>query len=163
MEQTSAGATAAPTEHMRSRAGAGAATLAEVWGDTVDLRHLAWSVVLGVGISLGAFEAGRVALSSIVADAAIARAYAMLIGLAGCLAAGALCAMLFKPKRIVVDQTVDEADRMEVLRQLGEEHGGIGALADLPASARAELKELGLLDLFSTAEASNDAKRAGER
>jgi hypothetical protein len=119
--------------------------------------------VLGVGISLAAFEAGRVALSSVVADAAIARAYAMLIGIGGCLAAGALCAMLFKPKRVVVDQTVDEADRMEVLRQLGEEQGGIGAIADLPASARAELKELGLLDLFATAQASHDAKRAGER
>ena len=163
MEQPSAGATTAPAEHLRSSAAAGAATLAEVWGDTVDLRHLAWSVVLGVVISLGAFEAGRVALSSIVADAAIARAYAMLIGLAGCLAAGALCAMLFKPKRIVVDQTVDEADRMEVLKQLGEEHGGIGATADLPASARAELKELGLLDLFATAEVSHGVERAGER
>ena len=29
---------------------------AEVWGDTVDLGHLAWSVVLGIGISV---EIGR--------------------------------------------------------------------------------------------------------
>jgi hypothetical protein len=165
MEQRSAGATIAPPDQLRSHAGAGAgdSTLAEVWGDTVDLRHLAWSVVLGVGISLGAFEAGRVALSSIVADAAIARAYAMLIGLGGCLAAGALCAVLFKPKRIVVDQVVDEADRMEVLRQLGEEQGGIGAISDLPPSARAELKELGLLELFAAAEVAHDMKRTGER
>ena len=87
----------------------------------------------------------------------------MLIGLAGCLAAGALCAVLFKPKRIVVEHAVDEADRMEVLRQLGEEQGGIGAIADLPASARDELKELGLLDLFAAAGASQEARQAGER
>jgi hypothetical protein len=162
MEQPSAGAASA-ADGLHARADAGASSLAEVWGDTVDLKHLAWSVVLGVGISLGAFEAGRVVLSSIVADAAIARAYAMLIGLAGCLAAGALCAMLFKPKRIVVEHAVDEADRMEVLRQLGEEQGGIGAIADLPASARDELKELGLLDLFAAAGASQEARQAGER
>lgn len=160
MEQASGGVASASTNGLRSRTQAGAPALAEVWGDTVDLRHLAWSVVLGVGISLGAFELGRVALASIVADAAIARAYAMLIGLGGCLAAGALCAVLFKPKRVVVDQAVDEADRMEVLRQLAEEHGGIGKLSDLPASARAELKELGLLDLFAAAELAEEAGTA---
>jgi hypothetical protein len=33
--------------------------LVEVWGDTVDIRHLAWSVALGIGISLGAFLSGK--------------------------------------------------------------------------------------------------------
>ncbi|MGH8782039.1 hypothetical protein [Paraburkholderia sp.] len=129
-------------------------TLVEVWGDTVDLHHLAWSVALGVAISLGAFEAGQRALAVIVHDAAIVRAYAMLVGLAGCLLAGAICARLFKPKRTVVEHTADEAERMNVLAQLAAEAGGIGRLADAPASARAEMEELGLLELFAAFEAS---------
>lgn len=122
--------------------------LVEVWGDTVDLRHLAGSVFLGAGISLGAFFAGQRLLSAFVADAAIARAYAMLVGLAGCLIAGTVCAFLFKPKREVVEHAVDETERMKVLDQLAAESGGLGNVADLPPSVRAEMAELGLLDLF---------------
>jgi hypothetical protein len=135
--------------------------LAEVWGDTVDLRHLAWSVVLGIAISVGAFEAGKVMLSSIASDPALVRADAMLVGLGGCLLAGAVCAFLFRPKRIVIEQVVQESDRMDVLARLAEESGGIGSLADLPASARAELKELGLLELFAAYEASEKNRRGG--
>ena len=35
--------------------------LAEVWGDTVDLRHLAWAIAIGIGISLLGLRAGDVA------------------------------------------------------------------------------------------------------
>lgn len=164
MKQSSAGTAPAVADGSGFRASVDepAFTLAEVWGDTVDLKHLTWAVILGVAISVGAFESGRVMLSSVVSDPAIARAYAMLIGLGGCIAAGALSAVLFRPKRIVVDQTVYESERVAVLTQLDEEWGGIGSLADLPASARAELEELGLLELFALYEASGGAKRAGE-
>lgn len=139
-----------------------AATLAEVWGDTVDLRHLAWSVVLGVAISVAAFEAGRRLLTSFVNDAAIVRADAMLVGLGGCVLAGVVSAVLFRPKRVVVEHAVDESERMAVLAQLAEEWGGIGSLSDLSASARAEMKELGLLELFRAYEASAKDRRQGE-
>ncbi|MFM0501442.1 hypothetical protein [Paraburkholderia caffeinilytica] len=156
--------TAGDDSGLHAHVDASAFTLAEVWGDTVDLRHLAWSVALGVAISVAAFEAGNAVLSSAVSDAAIVRAYAMLIGLGGCLVAGALSAFFFRPKRIVIDQTVDESDRLHVLKQLAEEWGGIGSLADLPASAEAELKELGLYDLFATYESYEQAAQAkGER
>ena len=78
--------------------------LVEIWGDTVDTRHLAWSVVLGIAISYGAFAIANRVLAAYVPDAAMARAYAMLVGLAGCLIAGAVCAKLFKPKREVVEE-----------------------------------------------------------
>lgn len=29
--------------------------LAEVWGDTVDLKHLSWSILIGIGISVLGF------------------------------------------------------------------------------------------------------------
>ncbi|KVF25218.1 hypothetical protein WJ07_12360 [Burkholderia vietnamiensis] len=124
----------------------------EVWGDTVDFRHLGWSIALGIGISTAAFFAGKSAISSYVADAAIARAYAMLVGLAGCLVAGAICARLFEPKRHVVEQTSDESERICVLEQLAAEYGGLGCIDDLSSAAHAELSELGLLDLFAAQE-----------
>jgi hypothetical protein len=134
------------------------ARYAEVWGDTVDLRHLAWSVVLGIGISTAAFFLGTRVLSSFVADAALVRAYAMLVGLAGCLIAGVICACLFKPKRQVVEHASDETERMRVLQQLAAESGGLGSTDDLSPSAKAEMEELGLLELFESA-----AKNAGDK
>ncbi|MFM0193583.1 hypothetical protein PQQ65_10875 [Paraburkholderia strydomiana] len=166
MKSSSASAATAAGDGSSIHAHVDASTfkLAEVWGDTVDLRHLAWSVALGVAISVAAFEAGKAVLSSAVSDAAIVRAYAMLIGLGGCLAAGALSAFFFKPKRVVTDHTVGESDRQHVLKQLAEEGGGIGSIADLPPNAAAELKELGLYDLFAAYELSEQAAQAkGER
>jgi hypothetical protein len=165
LEQPSASATPAARDGsgIRARADASAFVLAEVWGDTVDLRHLAWSVVLGVALSVAAFEAGQAVLSSAARDPAIVRAYAMLIGLGGCVAAGALSAVFFPPKRVVIEHTVDESDRLRVLDQLGEECGGIGSLSDLPASAVAELRELGLYDPFAAYEASRVAGHEGKR
>jgi hypothetical protein len=133
---------------MTAAVDAQASHLAEVWGDTVDIRHLAWSVALGIGISLGAFFSANYFLALYVHDAAMTRAYAMLVGLAGCLIAGAVCAKLFKPKRVVVDQSSDTARREEVLDQLAAEAGGLGFVADLPLAATTEMKELGLYDVF---------------
>ena len=137
----------------------GSSPYAEVWGDTVDLRHLAWSVVLGIGISSGAFFVGKNVLTAFVPDVAIARAYAMLVGLAGCLIAGTICAFLFKPKREVVEHATDESERMRVLEQLAAQSGGLGSIEDLSPAARAEMKELGLLELFASYEASVASSR----
>ncbi|AQG98768.1 hypothetical protein A9R05_07910 [Burkholderia sp. KK1] len=123
--------------------------LAEIWGDTVDTRHLAWSVVLGIAISYGAFAIANRVLAAYVPDAAMARAYAMLVGLGGCLVAGAVCAKLFKPKREVIEEAHGAAGREEVLRQLASEAGGLGRVADLPPAVVAEMKELGLYELFA--------------
>ena len=137
--------------------------LVEVWGDTVDIRHLAWSVALGIGISLGAFFSANYFLALYVHDAAMTRAYAMLVGLGGCLIAGAVCAKLFKPKRVVVDQSSDTARREEVLDQLAAEAGGLGFVADLPLAVATEMKELGLYDVFLKHEQRIEAsKRALE-
>lgn len=165
MEQTGSSAVAPAPHRVRPFAGAdaAAATLVEVWGDTVATKHLAWSVLLGISISLGAFEIGRLVLASFVHDAAIARAYAMLIGLGGCLLAGAICAVLFRPKRTVIEHAAGGPERDEALRQLAEASGGLGSASDLSASARAEMEELGLLDLFASYDASPDRARAGGR
>lgn len=154
MEQYCGSRSAAVISDVES-ANTAAPRYAEVWGDTVDLGHLAWSVVLGIGVSLGAFFAGKRVLSTLVADVAIARAYAMLVGLAGCLLAGVICAFLFKPKREVVEHSSDESERFHVLEQLAAESGGLGSVSDLSPAARAEMAELGILDLFASYQASH--------
>ena len=131
---------------------------AEVWGDTVDTAHLGWSVLIGVAVSFGAFELALRILQPLVAQAAMGRAYAMLVGLGGCLAAGAICARLFKPKRIVVEQEAsDEGMRAELIARLVADAGPQGSVKTLPGDVVAEMKEAGLYDLFAGAEVRHAA------
>jgi hypothetical protein len=134
----------------------------EVWGDTVDAVQLGWSVLLGIVISFGAFELALHLLQPLVAEAAMARAYAMLAGLGGCLVAGAVCATLFKPKRIVVEQASDEGRRAELIERLVAESGPQAAIETLPRYVVAEMKEVGLYDLFAATEARRAAARQHE-
>lgn len=138
---------------MKPQADASAWDLVEVWGDTADTRHLAWAIVIGASVSITAYFAANRLLTAFVATAELARAYAMLAGLAGCLLSGVLCALLFAPKRVVTeDAAADPAWREEVLDKLEAEHGGLGSIADLPEAAVRELEALQLLELFAARE-----------
>ena len=135
-----------------------AGRLVEVWGDTVDIAHLGQSIVIGAIISLSGYLLASRVLLAVVAAPEMARAYAMLVGLAGCLISGVICARLFPPKREVVERGADPFWLEEVLAQLVAETGTLGSIADLPPSAVQELKELGLYELF----ASHDKMNAEE-
>ncbi|QRK12388.1 hypothetical protein JQX13_21600 [Archangium violaceum] len=127
--------------------------LAEVWGDTVDLRHLAWSIAIGLVVSLACFLLASHLLADRVGSAALARAYAMLAGLAGCVLSGVICGALFPPKREVVeDGAADPSWRQEVLNELAAQSGGLGAVAELPPSVVSEMKALHLYELFATSQ-----------
>ncbi|MCG6539740.1 hypothetical protein MCB86_06580 [Pseudomonas sp. KSR10] len=126
--------------------------LYEVWGDTVNGSHLVISIIIGACVSLGTFYLAQHLLVGFVESTQMARAYAMLTGILGCLAGGVICAMLFRPKRDVVEGTVDPTFREAVLVELTAEHGTLGKLDDLPAEVVAELRELALYDLFRDAE-----------
>lgn len=129
-------------------------SLVEVWGDTADLRHMAWAIVLGIGISLSGFLIANQILQAYVASAELARAYAMLAGLGGCILSGVVCAVLFKPKRQVVeDGGADPRWREEVIRELRLQYGSLGTEADLPPAVVQEMRELGLYALFVRQEA----------
>jgi hypothetical protein len=124
--------------------------LAEVWGDTVDLRHLAWSIGIGLVVSLACFLLANRLLADRVDSAALARAYAMLAGLGGCVLSGIICGVLFPPKREVVeDGAADPSWRQEVLNELAAQSGGLGAVTELPPSVVSEMKALHLYQLFA--------------
>lgn len=124
--------------------------LIEVWGDTADTRHLAWSIAIGVGISLTGFLIANHILAAHVSSPELARAYAMLAGLAGCVLSGVICAFIFPPKREVVEGAVaDPVWREEVVAELAEGHGGLGSMADLPPVVAKEMKALEIYELFA--------------
>lgn len=124
--------------------------LVEVWGDTADQSHLAWSIGIGVVVSLAGFLIANNVLKANVSSPELARAYAMLAGLAGCVASGVICAVLFKPKREVVEGAgADPFWRHEVLAKLAEQYGDLGSVADLPPAVVKEMKELEIYDLFA--------------
>ncbi|PJO35344.1 hypothetical protein [Delftia acidovorans] len=125
--------------------------LAEVWGDTVDLRHLAWAIAIGTGISVLGFYLASRWLATVVESRQLAHAYAMLAGLAGCVIAGVICARAFPPKREVteLDTSNDPEWRREVLEELARQPGGLGTVQDLPPAVVQELKELKLYELFA--------------
>lgn len=125
--------------------------LFEVWGDTIDARHLASAIAIGAAISLGAYVLTRWTLHLIIDDAHMVHAYSMLGGIIGCLAGGVVSAMLFKPKRTVVEELVDEQFRQAVLADLVKQYGHIGHIEDLSPEVADELRELGLYDMFAQA------------
>ncbi len=74
-----------------------------MWGDTADQRHLAWSIGIGLVVSLAGFLVANRVLDGHVSTPELARAYAMLAGLAGCVAIRRHLRGAFAPKREVVE------------------------------------------------------------
>ncbi|WP_395318610.1 hypothetical protein [Variovorax sp. UC74_104] len=127
--------------------------LVEIWGDTADLGHLAWSIAIGVAVSLAGYLVASRVLAGTVGTPELARAYAMLAGLGGCVVSGLICARLFEPKREVVEgAAADPRWREEVLAELAAEHGGLGSMDDLPPVVVREMKELEIHELFASYE-----------
>lgn len=136
--------------------------LFEVWGDTVDGRHLIYSIAIGAVVSLGAFYFAQYLLVGWVESAQMARAYAMLVGIVGCLGGGVISAMLFKPKRNVIEHLTDPAWRAKILIELENEYGPLGSISDLPPATVAELREMDLYELFADYEKNRAAPVDGQ-
>ncbi|XXF11122.1 hypothetical protein J3Q00_15645 [Pseudomonas sp. D2-3] len=130
-----------------------------MWGDTVDARHLVLAITVSAIVSLGAYGLALWILDGLVESAQMARAYAMLFGILGCLGGGAISAMLFKPKREVVEHVADPAFREQVVADLLKEYGSLGRLEETSPEVLAELHELGLYELFRDAQAREEQAR----
>ncbi|WP_312561652.1 hypothetical protein [Anaerospora sp.] len=135
---------------------------ADVWGDTVDLKHLAIAMGIGIIISLSFYILGlnylQVNFSKLAAN--LMTAYALLIGIAGCLLSAIISAKLFKPKRKLNEEEFSEADRLAVLEELkididkeAEELQSVGP------KVIQEMKDLQIYDLFAQ---KNAKSKVGE-
>jgi hypothetical protein len=124
---------------------------AEVWGDTVDLKHLLASTVVGVVLTMGGYLIGLRIFSSQAGklSEALIKGYSLMVGVAGCILTGVICAVLFPPKRVLVEK----AQSVEVREALGavgiEPADELEGLESLEPAARKELEELGLLEALS--------------
>ena len=130
-------------------------TYLEVWGDTVNGRHLAISVAVGSVVGASALLAAQALFERVVSEPSLAQAYSLLVGIAACLLAGVVCGIFIKPKRIVALAAADAESIDGVITTMSEQRQGLGTLADIPEQSRQELRELGLYDHFAAAEAEH--------
>lgn len=138
--------------------------LVEVWNDVVDTRHLLKAVLLGAAISVSTFLVAQRLLAGMVDSAAVVRAYAMLAGVVGCVASGAIAALLFPPKRVVTETSGDDAWRDQIMRDLAQDPATTLSERSLAPAVVAEMEELGLRKLFAAhdeARAASSADAAG--
>jgi len=122
--------------------------LIEVWGDTVDTKHLSISISLGVGIASPTFLLARMAFTETVEDQTLAQSYALLLGLAACLVAAVIAARLFKPKRVLRESSSTTAGRREALADIAADGGEWTDPEDLSSEVQDELRLLGMHDVL---------------
>lgn len=126
--------------------------LVEVWGDTVDERHVKIAVALSVLLAVPSFLGARALFTATMDNQDLARTYAMLAGLAACLLAAVISARFFKPKRIVTERQLEPEEQIAAAMELAQLPLGLGTLASLSEAEQEEMRRLGLYDVFAEAE-----------
>lgn len=124
--------------------------LTEVWGDTVNIRELAVSIILGVVFTMVFYLIGRKIFLSVGSiEGSLAKGYALFIGIAGCFIAAVISAKCFKPKRIVgeMDSTTDVREVLDYARMTPEEEGE--ALTKVSKDIIREMEDLELYGLLA--------------
>ena len=127
---------------------------AEVWGDTLVLKELFFSAILGIALTMAGYLLGVRYFAGIQGlSKSLITGYALMTGIIGCVAAGTIASRLYKPKRTVEDMIVQE-DIAAVLKAgdmtLEEE---TLAMTNLDSQVLSEMQELNLqalLDLRSS-------------
>ena len=124
---------------------------AEVWRDTLVLKELLYSSILGIVLTMAGYLVGVRYFAEIKGlSKSLITGYALMTGILGCVVAGIIASKLYKPKRTVEDMIVQE-DIEAVLKAgdmtLEEE---TQAMVELDEQVLGELRELNiqaLLDL----------------
>ncbi len=124
--------------------------LTEVWGDTVNIKELAISIILGVIFTMCFYLIGRkIFLSMGSIEENLAKGYALFVGIAGCFIAAVISAKAFRPKRIVgeLDSTTDVSEVLEYAHMTPEEEGE--ALTKVGPDVIKEMEDLELYGLLA--------------
>lgn len=122
----------------------------EVWGDTVILSELVYACLIGITLTMAFFFVGRsIFMGMENLEPSLARGYALLAGVAGCILSGAISAKLFKPKR-KVEEKFEFEDIENILQSAGitvEEE--ITYLSELDNEMIKEMEDLELFALLA--------------
>lgn len=143
------------------------APLADVWGDTVNLRDLGFGMVIGIAISISCYLGAHYVISVQSPDLPknLVSAYSLLFGIGGCVLSAIVSAKLFKPKRSLNEEEFSEDDRESVVKELKIDlQREKEELKYLDPKVEQEMKDLKLWGLFSgTDDTSTDMKeKAGD-
>lgn len=128
------------------------APLADIWGDTVDLRNLGKGIIIGIIISISCYlGASRIiAMQAPDLEVKLISAYSLLFGIGGCVLSAFVSANLFKPKRTLNEAEFSEADRDRVLKELKIDLAKEREeLAYVDEKVLQEMKDLKLYELFA--------------
>lgn len=124
--------------------------LTEVWGDTVNLRELTISTIIGIVLTMSFYFIGRRIFTNMAnIEKSLANGYSLLVGILGCFASGIISAKLFKPKRIVEDMA-DPATLEDILKEGGMTlEDEIEAISKVNEEVIKEMENVGLYSLLS--------------
>jgi hypothetical protein len=125
---------------------------AEVWGDTVDLRHLSIGIVIGIAVSLTFYLVGLkfIVRSFPKIPQNLTQAYALLIGILGCLVSAVVSTKLFPPKRTLRESQFNAQEREAALSELQIDwEREREELKTLSPQIVAEMKELQIYEIFA--------------
>ncbi|QUG40324.1 hypothetical protein KD050_13575 [Psychrobacillus sp. INOP01] len=122
-------------------------TYLEILGDTILPNQLLFAVILSVGISLGGYNIGLWLLPSIASESMVA-SYSLLIGILGSVISLVLCSILFKPKRILVEEETSSESMRQVFEDLQLDPLEELELIENDPITKRELEELGVLNSF---------------
>jgi hypothetical protein len=125
--------------------------LADIWGDTVNMKHLGGAMIIGVVLGFGFYWLGLQVIKAYypAMQGSLQQAIALLVGIAGCLLAAVISAKLFPPKRTVTEQEFSADDRERVLLELQVDMAQEAEdLKTMSPEILAEMKELQLDSVF---------------
>lgn len=131
-----------------------------VWNDTVRPRRLAMGVGIGVLCALVGLYGGQALAGVLPIGPELVDVLPLLTGIVACLAAGIVTAVLFRPARVVTEETHGFDQIADEVDDMASEPRGLGTLEDASALSRSELEEAGLTEVFRAAETKDAEKKA---
>lgn len=122
-------------------------TYLEILGDTILPSHLLIAILISVGASLGGYNIGLWLFPSIAAANMVA-SYSLLLGISGSVLSLVICSILFKPKRVLIEDETTSTSLTEVFKDLQLDPQEELELIENDPITKQELEELGVLEHF---------------
>ncbi|MEK5521113.1 hypothetical protein [Heyndrickxia sp. FSL W8-0423] len=119
----------------------------EILGDTTSSKQLIVAILMSVVVSLGGYKLGQYIFPKI-ASPQMVNSYSLLLGIAGTVIVLFLNAVLFKPKRILVEDEISNSTMEDVFKDLQLDIDEELRLIDADPITKRELNELGVLANF---------------
>ena len=122
-------------------------TYLEILGDTILPNQLLLAILLSVGVSLGGYNIGLWLLPSFASENMVA-SYSLLIGISGSVISLVICSIIFKPKRLLIEEETSSESMKQVFEDLQLDPIEELNLIENDPVTKKELEELGVLNSF---------------